>query len=126
MPEPSDILDIAFQTASEIPADPTSEVTKQVEFVCRNQNRAGTRLLMACLLAKVHNPEIDIRKPYTKIGDDNAYSGRSYDERYIHPFIVKHALPCNLDDSFSNTSSTQQRHRPHSWDQLRGTTSRTL
>jgi DNA adenine methylase len=28
-------------------------------------NRAGARLLMACMLAKVHRPEIDPRKPYT-------------------------------------------------------------
>ena len=101
MPDPSEILDIAFQAASEALIDPTSAVTKQVEFVCRNpQNRSGTRFLMACLLAKVHNPEIDIRKPYTKIGDDDVYSGRRYDERYIHPFIVKHALPCNPTTAF--------------------------
>ena len=86
MPEPSDILNIAFKAASETPADPTSEVAKQVEFVGRNQNKAGARLLMACLLAKIHNPEVDIRKPYTKITGDDAYSGRHYDESYIAPF----------------------------------------
>ena len=100
MPEPSDLLDIALEAASETSTDPTSEVTKQVEFVCRNQNRAGTRFLMACLLAKVHNPEVDIRKPYTKIGDDDTYSGRSYDEKYIEPFILQHALPCNSTTAF--------------------------
>ena len=52
----------------------------------RNQNKAGARLLMACLLAKIHNPEVDIRKPYTKITGDDAYSGRHYDESYIAPF----------------------------------------
>jgi len=26
-------------------------------------NRAGARLLMACMLAKVHRPEVDPRKP---------------------------------------------------------------
>ena len=126
MPEPSDILDIAFQTASETPTDPTSEVTKQVEFVCRNQNRAGTRLLMACLLAKVHNPEVDIRKPYTKIGDDDAYSGRSYDEKYIEPFHCPACLALQLNNSFSNAGTTKQGHRSHPWNQLRGTTARTL
>ena len=100
MPDPSEILDIAFQAASEAPADPTSEITRQVEFVCRNQNRAGARFLMACLLAKVHKPEIDIRKPYTKIAGDDAYSGRGYDEKYIAPFIVQHALPCNSTTAF--------------------------
>ena len=100
MPDPSEILDIALEAASEAQTDPTSEVTKQIEFVCRNPTRAGARLLMACLLAKVHKPEVDIRKPYTKIGDDDVYSGRRYDEKYIEPFIFKHDLPCNPTTAF--------------------------
>ena len=101
MPTPSELLDIALQTASEAQLDQASEVTKQVEFVCRNpQNRSGARLLMACLLAKVHQPEVDIRKPYTAIQDNDTYSGRTYDETYISPFIVEHALPFNPTTAF--------------------------
>lgn len=104
MQQPSAILDIAFQEAfSHISASlaETPDVAERVEFVCRNtQNRAGVRLLMACLLAKIHRPEIDIRKPYTEIGDTNAYSGRTYDENYISSFIVKHDLPCNSTTAF--------------------------
>ena len=101
MPDPSEILDIALKEASEGLTDKTSEVTKRVESVCRcPQNKSGARFLMACLLAKVHKPEIDIRKPSTKIGGDNAYSGRRYDEDYIAPFIVQHALPCNSTTAF--------------------------
>lgn len=101
MPDPSEILDIAFNEASESQIDPTSEITKQIEFVCRNpQNRAGARFLMACLLAKVHKPEVDIRKPYTAIKGADVYSGRTYDERYIRPFIIKHDLPCNPTTAF--------------------------
>ncbi len=104
MQQPSEILDIAFETAmvhiSESLVD-TMDITKRVEFVCRNtQNRAGARLLMACLLAKVHKPEIDIRKPFTEIGDSDVYSGRTYDEIYISTFIVKHDLPCNSTTAF--------------------------
>ena len=55
---------------------------------------------MACLLAKVHKPEIDIRKPFTEIGDSDVYSGRTYDESYISTFIVKHDLPCNPTTAF--------------------------
>ncbi|MDD9974956.1 MAG: hypothetical protein OXU27_13165 [Candidatus Poribacteria bacterium] len=69
MSDPSELLDIAFKTASEAETDLTSEITEQIEYICRNpRNRSGTRFLMACLLAKVHNPEVDIRKPYTAIG----------------------------------------------------------
>lgn len=42
---------------------------------------------MSCLLAKIHKPELDVRKPYTEIGSNDAFSGRTYDEQYITPFI---------------------------------------
>jgi len=63
-------------------------------------NRAGVRLLMACMLAKLHSPEIDPRKPYTKIGSKDCFSGRSYDEQFIGDFITKHNLPCNSTTAF--------------------------
>jgi hypothetical protein len=63
-------------------------------------NRAGARLLMACMLAKVHRPEVDPRKPYTKIGSKDCFSGRSYDEQFIGDFITKHNLPCNSTTAF--------------------------
>ena len=63
-------------------------------------NRAGVRLLMACMLAKVHEPKIDPRKPYTKIGSKDCFSGRSYDEQFIGDFITKHDLPCNSTTAF--------------------------
>lgn len=78
-----------------------SEIVNRVETVCRNiQNRAGVRLLLACLLAKIHTPQVDIRKPYTEIGDSDAYSGRTYDEAYISAFINKYELPCNPTTAF--------------------------
>ncbi len=64
------------------------------------QNRAGVRLLMACLLAKVHKPHVDIRKPYTEIGGTDSYSGRTYDEQYITAFVNEHGLPCNTTTAF--------------------------
>jgi DNA adenine methylase len=63
-------------------------------------NRAGARLLMACMLAKVDDPKVDPRKPYTKIGSKDCFSGRSYDEQFIGGFITKHNLPCNPTTAF--------------------------
>ncbi len=63
-------------------------------------NRAGARLLMACMLAKLDDPKIDPRKPYTKIGSKDCFSGRSYDEQFIGAFITKHNLPCNSTTAF--------------------------
>jgi len=63
-------------------------------------NRAGARLLMACMLAKVHDSKVDPRKPYTKIGSKDCFSGRSYDEQFIGDFITRHNLPCNSTTAF--------------------------
>jgi hypothetical protein len=43
----------------------------------RRRDRACTRLLMACALAKIENPKVDIRKPYTEIGTADSFSGRT-------------------------------------------------
>lgn len=63
-------------------------------------NRAGARLLMACMLAKVHRPSIDPREPYTEIGTDTSFSGRTYDERFLTGFVREHGLPCNSSSAF--------------------------
>ncbi len=78
-----------------------SESLSRIELVSRNlRNRACVRVILACSLAKVYNPALDIRKPYTEIGDADAFSGRTFDERYISPFIMKHSLPCNPTTAF--------------------------
>ena len=73
----------------------------KAEFVCRCiGNRAAVRLLMACLLARIHRPQVDPRKPYTEIGDPDAFSGRTYDEAYLTRFINENRLPCNPTTAF--------------------------
>jgi len=68
-------------------------IRENIEYVCRcMSNRAGVRLLMSCLLGKLHNPGVDIRKPYTEIGTIDCFSGRTYDEHFLMPFITIHRL----------------------------------
>lgn len=101
---PADILELAHERAASHLSSPfivNTDVLARVHLVSRNlQNRAGVRLLLACLLAKAHRPAVDIRKPYTEIGDADAYSGRTYDERYVGPFVNRYALPCNATTAF--------------------------
>jgi DNA adenine methylase len=110
---PASILDLAYQRASSDTATPLvneTEIIDNVEYICRNiQNRAGVRLLMACLLAKIHNPAVDVRKPYTEIGGADTFSGRAYDEGYITRFITDHDLPCNPTTAFL-TPALRNRH----------------
>lgn len=67
MAEPNEILNAALRRANgnlepSLIADP--QIRESAEYVSHNlKNRAGVRLLMACLLAKLHRPNVDIRKP---------------------------------------------------------------
>ncbi|MDB9540547.1 hypothetical protein NWP22_06670 [Anabaenopsis tanganyikae CS-531] len=83
---PPAILDVALQIAEAsnqaLVTDPS--IAEKIDYVSRYVgNRAVVRLLLACSLAAIHRPDVDIRKPYTEIGTPDAYSGRYYDERYI-------------------------------------------
>jgi hypothetical protein len=52
------------------------KIQGRIDYVCRCLgNRAGVRLLMSCMLAKLDRPEIDPRKPYTEIGGVDCFSG---------------------------------------------------
>ena len=104
MSEPSEALNDALQKAmskgyESLKAD--QEILDQLNYVCRCiNNRAEVRLLMACLLAKIHNSKIDPTKPYTEIGGNDCFSGRTIDERYISVFIADNDLPCNPTTAF--------------------------
>ena len=103
MPTPTEILDIAFERANINLKEPTiddPEIIQLIDMVCHSSNKAGTRLLLACALAKTHNHNVDIRKPYTELRTPDAYSGRTYDEQFVNPFINKHQLPCNPTSAF--------------------------
>lgn len=96
---PSDILENIFQKAiGSLPKSSLKSkvVREKIEFICRcNATKAPIRFLMSCLLAKINNPKFDIRKPYTEIKADDAFSGRGFDEEFVEPFIHKYKLPCN-------------------------------
>ena len=83
--DPSEILRLAFQHATEsgtVSLLQDSEVNAWIKIITHNtQNRACARFILACALTKVHRPDVDIRKPYTEIGDVDSYSGHTYDAR---------------------------------------------
>ncbi len=104
MKSPNDILEEALSTAASQTSRSaiiTNEIEHRVDFVSRClSNRATIRLLMACLLAKIHRPDVDPRKSYTEIGGSDSFSGRTYDEAYLTPLINTHRLPCNPTTAF--------------------------
>ena len=96
--KPLEILERLYQQANEDLSKSfvAIETKDKIESVCRcNTNKAPIRFLLSCLLAKIHHPQIDIRKPYTEIGGNDTYSGRFYDEKYVELLVHKYKLPCN-------------------------------
>ena len=75
--------------------------SKKIEFICRCvTNKALIRFVLSCVLAKIHKPDVDIRKPYTEISGKGSFSGRTYDEGYLQEFILKYKLPCNKTTAY--------------------------
>lgn len=99
-----DILEQSYKKATESLKDnfiSDSTIFEKIVFIATNiQNRAVVRLLLSCVLAKIDNPKIDPRKPYTEIGTRDSFSGRTYDEQFVGPFISKYSLPCNPTTAF--------------------------
>ena len=72
------------------------ELLEKTMFICRNiKNKAPIRFLLSCFAAKIDNPAIDIRKPYTSIAGGDSFSGRKYDESVIQRLVTEFKLPCN-------------------------------
>jgi hypothetical protein len=101
---PHELLEKYFAQANDkfSPALPdNSPFAEKIDFICRcSINKAPIRFMLACLLAKIHRPELDIRKPYTEIGGEDSFSGRTYDEKYVQGFLEKYSLPHNATTAF--------------------------
>lgn len=115
MATPQEILVSVLADAAKLgtkPAIDDKNILARIDFVCRcPSNRACVRLVMSCMLAKMHDPKIDPRKPYTQIDTRGSFSGRVYDESFLGPFITHNHLPCNsttafLTPAFRNQNST--------------------
>lgn len=99
MDKPVEILEQSYKLAQKtktVSFVAVDSLNQKIEFLCRcNTNKAPIRFLMSCLLAKLNEPKVDIRKPYTEIGGKGTFSGRHYDEFYVETFVHKYKLPCN-------------------------------
>ena len=102
--DPENILNNSMEVAQKNISKPVilqKDILNKIEYICKcSSNRAGVRLLLSCLLAKIDNPQFNALKPYTEIGGKDSFSGRTYDEKYITHFINKYHLPCNSTTAF--------------------------
>lgn len=61
-------------------------------FASRTQ--AFREALVGCALARITDPQINIRLPYVNQGDD-AFNARTLDERVVNPFLQDRNVPCS-------------------------------
>lgn len=88
-----------------------ARIEKPIHYICRSENKAPIRYLMSGMVAKIDRPSINLYKPISSLGGDDAYEGRSYDEDIIEPYVLKHQLPCNVTTAFL-TPSFRKIERP--------------
>ena len=91
-------LETAFETAeSSLLTDqsvgaPTQHVADAIDIVFSSNTQAFREVLLGCLLARIQDKAINIRRPYVSQGDD-AYNGRTLDERVVNPILQKKRIP---------------------------------
>jgi hypothetical protein len=59
-----------------------------------SRTQAFREVLLGCVLARLLNGAIDIRRPYVKQGP-GAFNGRTLDEKVINPFLQEKRIPCS-------------------------------
>ena len=64
------------------------------QAVFESRTQAYREVLLGCLIARIQDKNIDIRKPYVRQGE-NAFSGRSLDERVVNQFLQNKRIPCS-------------------------------
>jgi hypothetical protein len=64
------------------------------DVIFASKTQAYRETLLGCLIARLLSAEVNIRQPYIDHGDQ-AFSGRTLDERVINPFLQSKQIPCS-------------------------------
>jgi hypothetical protein len=99
------LLSDAFSSAqqdlannAEPPVD--ASVAEACQGVIRSATQAYREVLLGCVLAKLLNPAVNVRKPYAGQGDD-AFNGRTLDERVVNRFLKHQRIPSSAGSYLS-------------------------
>lgn len=91
------VLETEYRAAEELFRQGQSVVVPDVIInataaLFKSSTQAYREALIGCALARIDNPQINIRLPYVKQAD-NAYSGRSLDENVVNPLLREQHIP---------------------------------
>ncbi|MGQ9779186.1 MAG: hypothetical protein ACUVRM_04805 [Bacillota bacterium] len=77
------------------PPEVSEKARQAAEVLFASTVQSYREALLGCAIARIVNPEIDIRSPYDKQQGPRAFSGRSLDEKVINPFLTERRIPCS-------------------------------
>lgn len=75
----------------QVPAVP-EVVGRACATIFKSTTQAYREVLLGCVLARLAQPRINVRQPYLELGDQ-AFSGRTLDERVVNPFLQSAQIP---------------------------------
>src|SRR5690606_11756410 len=86
----------------------TANETENLDIILQNSESAKAVLtvLITSLTYKHQHPEQDIRNHQDSI--TNGYSGRTFDTKYITPFLKKHRFPAMAESGWLTRSLEQK------------------
>jgi hypothetical protein len=67
---------------------------RELDFdtIFQSRTQSYREVLLGCVLARLSDRNIDIHKPYVKLGKDT-YNGRTLDEKVVNPFLHEKRIP---------------------------------
>ncbi len=68
------------------------EIAESTDRIFKSKTQAYREALIGCAIARILDPEIDIRLPYMNQGE-RAFHGRALDEKVVNPFLRDHSIP---------------------------------
>lgn len=71
-----------------------SQFAHSCDSIFSSNTQAYREVLLGCLVARIQDNSVDIRKPYINQGE-HAFNGRTLDERVINPFLRNKRVPCS-------------------------------
>ena len=113
--EPTNLLDKAFAEAMEtvgsddfIKSNLNDNISKHLQEILNRSESAKAVLtvIITSLVYKIQNPEQDIRNHQTSI--ENGYSGRTFDTKYITPFLKSVKFPAMAESGWLTRSLEQK------------------
>ena len=86
-----DRANIAFLSNTNV-GSPFHEIVDPMDKLFSSATQAFREALLGCLLARINDKTINIRKPYVSQGSD-AFNGRTLDDQVVNPILQQGRIP---------------------------------